>query len=106
MFRTPHLFRTAGRWALIVAALGAASSHARAQTPVSTAFTYQGELRQSGSPATGAYDVRFLLFDAATGGTQLGSTLCTDNLAVASGRFTASLDFGSQFAGQRRFLEV
>src|SRR6185295_3334540 len=32
--------------------------------------------------------------------------LCAENVAVANGRFTVQLDFGSQFAGQQRLLEV
>jgi len=33
-------------------------------------------------------------------------TLCVDNTLAVGGRLAASLDFGPQFAGQRRFLEV
>jgi hypothetical protein len=39
-------------------------------------------------------------------GNQIGNTLCTNNLAVENGRFAASLDFGSAFSGQKRFLEI
>jgi hypothetical protein len=77
-----------------------------AQGPLTTAFTYQGELRSGGSPITGLCDLRFRLFDSLAGGTQLGSTLCLDNVSLSSGRFTTTLDFGAQFAGQQRFLEV
>src|SRR5205823_3864097 len=52
------------------------------------------------------YDLRFRLYDAALGGNQIGSTLCSDNISVADGLFTASLDFGPQFTGQQRFLEI
>jgi hypothetical protein len=69
-------------------------------------FTYQGELRNGGGPATGPHDMRFRLYDSPSGGVQLGSTLCSDNITLAQGRFTASLDFGAQFAGQQRFLEI
>ncbi len=84
----------------------AAAPAAHAQTPLSTAFTYQGELASAGTPATGSYDIRFRLFDAASGGNQIGGTLCSDNLAVSAGRFGASLDFGGVFTGQKRFLEI
>jgi hypothetical protein len=57
-------------------------------------------------PAIGPHDLRFRLRDAATGGTQLGPTLCVDNLSVVAGRFTVTLDFGAQFTGQQRFLEL
>lgn len=73
----------------------------------SSAFTYQGRLKNGASPAAGLHDFRFKLFDAATGGTQMGTTQCIDNLLVSSGVFTATIDFGNQFitAGQR-FIEI
>jgi hypothetical protein len=73
----------------------------------STAITYQGEISQFGQPATGSYDLRFKLFDSSVGGTQVGSTVCVDNVTVADGRFTAAIDFGQQFAATApRFLEI
>ncbi len=74
--------------------------------PLTNAFTYQGNLLQGAAPATGPHDVRFRLYDAAAGGSQLGSTLCVDNATVTNGTFTAGLDFGPQFNGQRRWLEI
>ncbi len=86
-------------------ALAASAAVGLAQ-PLTTAFTYQGELTAAGSPPTGTYDLRFRLYDAATGFTQVGSTVCVDNVAVTGGLFTVSLDFGAQFFGQQRFLEI
>lgn len=40
-----------------------------------TEFTYQGQMTTSGSPATGNHDFEFALFDAVSGGTQVGSTI-------------------------------
>jgi hypothetical protein len=76
--------------------------------PLTTAFTYQGTLQLDGQLAVNAgVDVQFALYSSATGNTQLGSTLCLDEYTTdARGGLTASLDFGSQFAGQRRFLEI
>ncbi len=74
--------------------------------PLDTAFTYQGELRSAGVPASGAHDMRFRLYDTPGGGAQVGSTLCSDNVPLSEGRFTVVLDFGSVFAGQQRFLEI
>ena len=74
--------------------------------PLGTAFTYQGELSSFGAPASGTHDVRFRLLDAASGGAQVGSTLCVDNVQVSGGRFGVSLDFGAVFAGGRRYLEI
>ncbi|CAG0959329.1 hypothetical protein PHYC_00635 [Phycisphaerales bacterium] len=74
------------------------------QTPVSQAFTFQGELSTAGAPVSGVHDFRFALFDST--GAQIGSTLCADNTTVTDGRFTAQLDFGAAFTGLQRFLEV
>jgi len=41
--------------------------------PLGTAFTYQGRLTESGSTATGTYDLQFNLLDAATGGNPVGT---------------------------------
>ena len=75
--------------------------------PITGAFNFQGELASGGTPAAGLHDMRFRLFDAASGGAQVGSVLCADNVQVAAGRFVTTLDFGvNAFAGQRRFLEI
>lgn len=69
-------------------------------------FTYQGFLRQSGTPANGTFDFRFRLFTAATGGTQVGSDQLVDDLAVQNGLFTAELNFGNVWNGANRYLEI
>ena len=74
--------------------------------PVGTAFTYQGRLTDGGNPANGIYDFQFLLFDAATGGSQVGAPVALEDVAVAEGLFTVGLDFGTVFAGNKRWLEV
>ncbi|HLP83952.1 MAG TPA: hypothetical protein VK157_06340 [Phycisphaerales bacterium] len=90
---------------MLVAVVGlAVSSCALAQS--ATTFTYQGELRDGATPANGAYDVRFRLFDSAAGTTQLGPTLCVDDVTVDNGKFAVLLDFGAQFSQPGRFLEV
>lgn len=72
----------------------------------STAFTYQGSLKTDGAAANGTYDFEFALYNAATGGTQSGSTNVRSAVAVAEGVFGVELDFGSQFNGDARFLEI
>ena len=71
-----------------------------------TAFSYQGSLKDGATGANGNYDFQFALFDAVSGGNQLGSTLSRNTVAVANGIFSVSLDFGSQFPGANRFLEI
>ncbi len=81
------------------------SSAALAQ-PLGTAFVYQGELQSAGTPTSAPHDVRFSLWDAPSGGAQLGPTLCLDSLTPTAGRFAATLDFGPIFTGQRTFLQL
>lgn len=71
-----------------------------------TAFTYQGRLTDANSPPTANYDFEFRLFDALIAGTQQGATQSIPNVAVAGGVFTVTLDFGSQFPGANRFIEI
>ena len=75
--------------------------------PVGTAFTYQGRLTDGGSPANGEYDFRFKLYDAVSGGAQVGSTVSKENTTVTDGLFTVELNFGSgAFNGDARYLEI
>ncbi len=87
----------------LVDAPGAATS-----TPLGTAFTYQGQLRQAGNPVTGSCDFQLGLWDAASGGAQIGATQGKPNVAVSNGYFTITdLDFGAAaFTGDARWLEV
>jgi hypothetical protein len=75
----------------------------RAQT---TEFTYQGTLKDGGNPANANYDFEFVLYDASSGGTQIGSTIPKSNILVTNGLFAVKLDFGSVFPGANRYLEV
>ena len=81
-------------------------ANVHAQTPVGTAFTYQGQLTDASLPANGAYDFEFKLFDVLTAGAPIASTVVND-LTVAAGLFTTKLDFGAtSFTGSARFLEI
>lgn len=71
-----------------------------------TAFTYQGELHNAGNPAEGPHDLTFSLWDALSGGSQEGSTLVRNNVAVANGRFTVALDFGANALAGDRWLQI
>lgn len=73
---------------------------------VSTAFTYQGELRDGGALADGVYDFRFALYDAVRDGAQVGSEVAVDGVTVSGGLFTVALDFGPVFDGTALWLEV
>ncbi len=77
-----------------------------ANVPLGTGFTYQGELAAGGSPANGSFDMQFSLFDAANGGSQVGSTITTAAVPVGAGLFSVNLDFGAIFAGTAYWLEI
>ena len=102
--------RGATTWAAILLALALGAippDMALAQTPLGTAFTYQGNIDLSGSPLNASADFQFKLFGAVTGGSQIGSTQAVNNLVVTNGVFTTQLDFGTgAFTGDKRFLEI
>ena len=66
-----------------------------AGAPLGTAFTYQGQLKNGTTGFTGTCDMQFSLYDAASGGAQIGSTLTLSPVNVAGGLFTVQLDFGT-----------
>jgi FtsZ-binding cell division protein ZapB len=84
---------------LIFMTLGSIAIHAQ-----TTEFSYQGFITENNAPANGNYDLEFRLFDAATGGTLIG-TLQRSNVAVSNGIFGVVLNFGS-FPLADRFLEI
>jgi len=77
-------------------------------TALGTAFTYQGQLKKAGSPISDTCDFQFSLWDASTGGTQIGSTQTKTGVSVSNGYFTIpNLDFGAgAFQGDARWLQI
>ncbi|HEV8368286.1 MAG TPA: tail fiber domain-containing protein [Pyrinomonadaceae bacterium] len=71
-----------------------------------TEFTYQGRLLSGGLPANGSHDFQFRLFDDPTGDTQVGPSITLTAVNVNNGVFSVRLDFGNQFPGANRFLEI
>ncbi len=75
------------------------------ETPLGTAFTYQGQLKQGGAPVEDTADFEFTLWDAAgsgdppTGGTQVGGVQAIDAVPVTAGLFTVTLNAGGEFGG-------
>lgn len=78
----------------------------QAQQPQNNAFTYQGWLQNGANPVTGTCNFDFNLFDAASGGSQLGPTLSKTNVTINNGYFSALLDFGNVFTTTPRYLEI
>ena len=78
-----------------------------AQAPVDAEFTYQGQLKEGGITADGDYDFVFRLYDADTGGAQVGDDFTVNDWPVSDGLFTVQLDFDlGAFDGNARWLEV
>jgi hypothetical protein len=73
-------------------------------SPLGTAFTYQGHLNVSGSPANAEYDMRFSLYDDL--GVLVAGPICLDNVDCVGGLFTVEIDFGAQFGGDARELQI
>jgi hypothetical protein len=71
----------------------------------STRFTYQGQLQKGGLPVSDTCAMQFGLYNAASGGVQVGSTISA-SVPITDGLFTVSLDFGSVFDSNLRWLEI
>jgi hypothetical protein len=73
-----------------------------------TAFTYQGRLHNATNTANGIFDLRFGLYDMATGPfNQVSPAMTNSAVVVTNGLFTVLLDFGSNaFNGDDRWLEI
>ncbi len=96
------ILRSGGRIILLLLVAGLGRLYGQG-----SGFTYQGHHNDGGAAANGTYDLRFALFDAANGGNQVGLSLTNSGLAVITGSFGASLDFGTNaFTGQARWLEL
>lgn len=90
-----------------VVALSIGAAHFRMADPVPFSFTYQGQLRNGASLVNGTVDLRFTMWDAATGGQQIGSLIERPGIVARDGRFATELDFGaSAFNGDARFVQT
>ena len=91
--------------AFVLAAL-AASVPADAQ-PLGSAFTYQGQLKESGVAASGLYDLQMCLYSSPTSTIVLACAPDFADVPVDAGLFTVAADFGAAvFGGQQRWLEL
>lgn len=71
-------------------------------------INYQGKLSDNnGASLNGSFAMDFKLYDAATGGNQIGSTCSLADVKVKNGLFNAALDFAdTSFDGNSRYLET
>ncbi len=83
------------------------ASTSRAQAPIGTAISYQGQLQGTNGVISGTADLRFRLYDSAVGGTQVGPMIQPPSAVLNEGRFSVELDFGmGVWSGDARWLEI
>lgn len=97
--------KTMKRFILSLLVLFIFCSAAQAQT---TEFTYQGRLVDGALPANTNYDFEFRLFANLTDPPTTPPLASLQRLGVAvnNGVFSVRLDFGTQFTGATRYLEI
>jgi hypothetical protein len=97
------------RWLALAALAFLTLKLSTAQAQGTTAFTYQGQLRDGGTNANGVYTMIFALYDSATStnhADQIGSAITT-SATLANGLFSVNLDFGAgAFNGSARWLDI
>jgi hypothetical protein len=84
---------------------GPVPAQAGVQQTVGTQFTYQGRVLYEGVAINGTCDFEFGLWNALTGGTELGVQPAY-GVPVSDGYFTVELDFGNAFTGDARYLQI
>jgi hypothetical protein len=78
-----------------------------AQAPIGTAFTFQGQLKQTGQPLNEPADFEFRLWDAAADGSEVAPVVTLLDVPIHNGLFVVPLDFGEGlFRNEARWLEV
>jgi hypothetical protein len=93
--------------AVLALALATAAGSSALAAPPSTAFTYQGELKENGQPVTASLPITFRLFNAPTNGQQLAE-VTKANVQITNGRFAEPLSFPvtTMNGSQALWLEV
>jgi hypothetical protein len=72
-----------------------------------TAFTYQGQLQNNGSPAYGTYNLTFSLFNTNINGVAVAEPVTNNAVVITNGLFTVLIDFGpGAFTGQAKWLQI
>ena len=73
---------------------------------VSQGFSYQGVLTENGVPVSDDRDMEFKLYDASSGGSQVGGTM-SKNVSVRNGQFNVFLSWGQdRIDGRALWLQV
>jgi hypothetical protein len=89
---------------LLLAVLNFNFSNASAQ---GTAFTYQGQLQNNGSLASGTYNLTFTLYSTGTAGSIVAGPVTNNAVGVTNGLFTVTINFGAAvWNGQTNWLQI
>ena len=92
---------------MALAMLGALNLQLFSARAQGTAFTYQGRLGDSGSPANGSYDLTFTLFATNSAGPPIAGPVTNSATFISNGLFTVVIDFGAGvFTGGSNWLEI
>ncbi len=92
---------------LVMLALATINTELSTALAQGTTFTYEGQLMDTGAPANGLYDLRFILYDASIGGDQVGPILTNTATPVSNGLFAVVLNFGPGiFTGPNYWLDL
>ena len=83
------------RISLVALLLISTMSSSASAAPLGHAWTYQFTLLRLGAPYTGTCDLSVSLWDAPTGGIQIGTTNVFSETAIVDGLVTLALDFGA-----------
>jgi hypothetical protein len=80
-------------------------------TPLTSTFTYQGQLKNAGNPITDTCDFQFGLWDSLSSGAQIGITQTLTSVSVNAGYFTTPVNSGNPFGinafnGSQRWLSI
>jgi hypothetical protein len=72
-----------------------------------TAFTYQGQLQNNGSPASGTYNLTFSIYTNGIGGTAVAGPVTNTAINITNGLFTVAVDFGAGvWNGATNWLQI
>ena len=93
--------------AAILMLLSTLNSQLSAAFAQGTAFTYQVQLQNNGSLASGTFNLTFTLFGVNTGGSSVAGPVTNNAVVITNGLFTVTIDFGAGvFTGQTNWLQI
>lgn len=83
------------------------AGHVWANAPLSTSFTYQGQVKRNGLPLNQSADFEFTLWASADAQDMVGGPVEVLDCDVVDGLFSVQVDFGVEvFDGEARWLQI